>query len=467
MPAQRIPRHRPAGPGRATGLERGLCVARTRLDARLDRLGIHGTLARDALGAAVVALVSVLVVYALLDPFAELLEMRPAGVGERSLILGLVAAQALALVIRRAAPMACLAVVAGFQVALIAVLPTDVSLNGAAPLIAAYTVGAVLPPRRALRAAGAVLLLQAAAVVLARTLVNPAVRAVLEAPVQPGEAMLGGSAVVGSVVTGSVVTAAGTVLLGVTAAAVGAWVRLRREQLADTEERLVADLERQRARADAAAAAERSRIARELHDIAAHHLSGLVVQASAAERLVDADPEAAKEMMRSVRAQGRRTLDNLRTAVGVLRDTGAITASGDDAGAPVPGLAVLEDLLEEARAAGATIELSRTGQPRELSPIADVSAYRIIQEALANARRHAPGAAIRVAVHHDARSVLIDVVNGAGTAPAAPSGGGFGLIGMRERVAMLGGSLEAGPGPDGGWRVRAHLPEARASAGQR
>lgn len=133
------------------------------------------------------------------------------------------------------------------------------------------------------------------------------------------------------------------------------------------------------------------------------------MQASAAERLVDPDPEAAKEMMRSVRAQGRRTLDNLRTAVGVLRDSGAIAESGgDDAGAPVPGLAVLDGLLEDARSAGA-----------------------------------------------------------APAAPAAASTRGFGLIGMRERVALLGGSLEAGPGPDDGWQVRAHLPDARTPVEQR
>lgn len=427
-----------------------------RLDARLDRIGIRGIPARDAAGALVLALASVAVLYPLIGPLAGSLGLAPAGNGERALILGLVAAQALTLAVRRTLPVTCLAVVAAFQVALIAVLPADVSVYGAAPLVAAYTVGTRVAPRRLAWAAGSVLVLQAIAVALALAFVHPVLRAGLRAPAGTPGPPLG--------LSDLALPAIATILLGVAAAASGAWMALRREQVAAAQSRLAADVEEQKVRADAAAAAERSRIARELHDIAAHHLSGLVVQASAAERLVDADPEAAKETIRSVRAQGRRTLDNLRTAVGVLRDSGALADTGpDDGGAPVPGLSVLAVLVQDARAAGDTLEVRIDGEPRELSPIADISAYRIIQEGIANARRHAPGTPVEVTVRYDAHSVAIDVVNGPCSTAASSSvrGGGFGIVGMRERTAMLGGALEAGPTPDGGWRTHARLPDSR------
>ena len=241
-------------------------------------------------------------------------------------------------------------------------------------------------------------------------------------------------------------------------AGIGAAVRRRRRHTAALlarAERLEAERE---ARDRAAAAEERGRIARELHDIAAHDLSAIVVQAGAADRLVDGDPVAAKAVLSAIRGQGRETLAALRQVVGILRD--------DDGGgrAPQPGLARLGDLVGGARDAGMTVALDRHGTPRPLPAMADLAAYRVVQEALTNARRHAPGAPVAVRVGWG-DGVELDVRSGPPAGPPvaedAAAGGGHGLVGMRERVRRAGGTLSAGPEPDGGWRVRAWLPAGR------
>nr|WP_228506793.1 histidine kinase [Frigoribacterium sp. VKM Ac-2530] len=181
-------------------------------------------------------------------------------------------------------------------------------------------------------------------------------------------------------------------------------------------------------------------MARELHDIAAHHLTGLVVQAGAAERLVDVDPERAKESLRSVRSQGRETLDSLRSIVGILRET------GDDATgtAPVPGLRDVGGLVAAARAAGTVVDERVEGELPTLAPLADVTAYRTVQEALANARRHAPGAGVQLTTTVRQGRLVVVVENAVPRGPASSAPAGYGLVGMRERAALVGGLLEAG-----------------------
>ena len=199
---------------------------------------------------------------------------------------------------------------------------------------------------------------------------------------------------------------------------------------------------------------ERTRIARELHDIVAHSMSVMVVQAGAAEQVVDDDPARAREALRQIRRTGTGALGEMRRLVGVLRDP-------DESGllAPQPGLAGLEALVEDARAVGLPITLDVSGEPRELPAGLDLAAYRIVQEALTNVRRHAPSAtAVSVDVHFGDDDLRIEVVDdGPG---AGSTDGGHGLIGMRERVQLYGGRLRAAALPERGFRVSADLPLA-------
>ena len=259
--------------------------------------------------------------------------------------------------------------------------------------------------------------------------------------------------------------AAGFLLLLYAGAALGGMaVAARRRYTELLHEQAAGRAAQERGRVQAAVTAERSRMARELHDIAAHHLSGLVVQAAAAERLVDRDPEAAKEATRAVRAQGKETLANLRAVVGVLRDSDpepARTGGHDidpEAGAPVPGLAVLDALVDAARASGDELDVTVRGQPYFLPPLADITAYRVLQEALANARQHAAGGPVRVVWDWAPSEVRLEVAN---PLPDRPTGvrlrPGYGLVGMRERAQLSGATLEAGP-VGGTWRVRLTVP---------
>jgi signal transduction histidine kinase len=229
----------------------------------------------------------------------------------------------------------------------------------------------------------------------------------------------------------------------------GALVRRRRAHTAALTAR-AETLEAERAERDAAATAEeRGRIARELHDIAAHDLSAIVVQAGAADRLVSGDPDAARAVLRSIRGQGRDTLTALRALVGILRD--------DESGgrAPPPGLDRVGDLFAVARAAGMPLTTLITATGRLTRP-ADLAAYRVVQEALANARRHAPGAPVTVSIGGDP-GVRLEIRNPLGATTAA--GDGHGLAGMRERIRQAGGTIRAGPdGAD--WAVVVTLPAA-------
>ncbi|WP_369211902.1 sensor histidine kinase [Streptomyces flavofungini] len=206
---------------------------------------------------------------------------------------------------------------------------------------------------------------------------------------------------------------------------------------------------------------ERARIARELHDVVAHHMSVITVQADSAPYRLDGLPEAAREEFGSIAASARESLTEMRRLLAVLRSEGA---HGEKA--PQPGLDRLPHLVEATVRAGIPIEMSRPElailrQLADVSPAVDLSAYRIVQEALSNVMRHAPGARTSVTVSLDDQYLLVLVVNGPSAEPPAPlegSGTGHGLVGMRERVRLVGGTVDAGPLPDGGFRVAARLP---------
>jgi signal transduction histidine kinase len=207
-----------------------------------------------------------------------------------------------------------------------------------------------------------------------------------------------------------------------------------------------------------AVAAERAAIARELHDVVAHHMSVMVVQAGAARAVGARDPAATAEALRQIEASGRTGLAEMRRLLEVLK------AEEDGNGrAPQPGLARLGELLDAMRASGLPVEAVVEGTPRPLPPGVDLSAYRIVQEALTNALRHAGGASARVVVRYEPDAVELEIGDhGPGPLEASPASGGQGLIGMRERVQLFGGELVAGPRPGGGFVVLARLPSEPA-----
>ncbi|RAY15700.1 sensor histidine kinase [Actinomadura craniellae] len=215
--------------------------------------------------------------------------------------------------------------------------------------------------------------------------------------------------------------------------------------------------QRRRHRDAEAVLTERQRIARELHDVVAHHMSMIAIQAEASPYTVPELPDRTRQDLAEIRATALAALTEMRRILGVLRSE---DAAGDTA--PQPGLGRLNDLVEGARATGLTIESAVAGRPRPLPPGLDLSAYRIVQEALSNAMRHAPGSRVQVEVGYDRAALRLRVVNSAppaGPTPRPhPAGGGHGVIGMRERAAMLGGELTAGPTPQDGFAVAAVLP---------
>jgi len=202
-----------------------------------------------------------------------------------------------------------------------------------------------------------------------------------------------------------------------------------------------------------AVAAERAAIARELHDVVAHHMSVMVVQAGAARAVGESDPAAASAALRQIETSGRTGLAEMRRLLGILK------AEGDgDGRAPQPGLADLGELLDSMRATGLAVEAVVAGSTRPLPPGVDLSAYRIVQEALTNALRHAGGASARVLVRYEPAALELEIADDGLGPPDGPSTQGQGLIGMRERAQLFGGAFEAGPRPGGGFLVRARLP---------
>ncbi|MYV96792.1 sensor histidine kinase [Streptomyces sp. SID3343] len=202
---------------------------------------------------------------------------------------------------------------------------------------------------------------------------------------------------------------------------------------------------------------ERNRIARELHDVVAHHMSVISIQAQVAPHLVDNPSEELKENLAGIRQNAVEALTELRRVLGVLRSED--TPSERARHAPQPTLGRLDELLDNVRGAGLTVTSESTGAPHPLPPGVELSAFRIVQEALSNAMRHAPGAHVRVGIGYRPSGVTVRVANTAPARPVPPSPGpGHGLLGMRERAAMLGGELAAGTTSDGGWEVTAILP---------
>lgn len=203
-----------------------------------------------------------------------------------------------------------------------------------------------------------------------------------------------------------------------------------------------------------AVAEERARIAREMHDVVAHNVSVMVVQASAARRMIDHDPERAREALTSVEQTGREALSEMRRMLDVLRSEGEGATL-----APQPSINELEGLLDLAREAGLDVDLEVEGERRRVSSSVDLSTFRIVQEALSNTIKHGHAAHAHVRLRFTDEAMEVDVIDdGHGAAPQETNGRGQGLVGMQERVAMLGGSFEAGYGANGGFKVRATLP---------
>ena len=205
-------------------------------------------------------------------------------------------------------------------------------------------------------------------------------------------------------------------------------------------------------RASAAAAEERARMARDLHDVIAHSVGVMVVQAGAARVALGDGDSHARSALEQVEDTGRQALAELRRLLGILR-----TDDGAAARAPQPSLAGIGALVEQVRAAGLPVELTLEGERRSVPPGVELAAYRIVQEALTNALKHAGPAKASVRIAFTPRALELEIADDGAGAPS-PDGGGHGLAGMRERAALYGGQVEAGVIPGGGFRVRARLP---------
>jgi len=242
-------------------------------------------------------------------------------------------------------------------------------------------------------------------------------------------------------------------------AVVGRFVRYQREQSRRLQE-LTRQLERERELNVARAVAdERARIARELHDVVAHTISVVAIQADAADAVLDADPARARGPLETIRRSAAEALTEMRRLLAVLR-------TDEPAGelAPSPGLGELPGLIDRARASRVQVTLEVTGQARPVPASLDLSAYRIVQEALTNVAKHAPGAPASIVLDWGQDALAIEIRNpGPSLERADTNGTGHGLIGMRERVRMLGGEFNAGPATGGGFLVSAILPYSERS----
>jgi signal transduction histidine kinase len=376
----------------------------------------HNPLLADGLLAALVVLAAVEPTVATVGPEIGDLPVRPAD----ALALALVLLQAAPLLVRRRWPAACLAVAgAGFVARELLAYPT--SFAGVALYVALYSVGAYRVGSRIPVALAAVAAYAALAVALHE---------------------LGSPQQLPDFVAFALVLAA---VWGV-----GSVVRRWRAQ----------EVQRRQEAAERATAAERARIARELHDVVTHHVTAMVVQADAAQFVIDAAPDRAAQGLTAIAGTGRRALTELRALLDVLEATGE-----DPAPAAAPTLRTLPDLVEHARQSGQPVELVETGAARPLPVDAELAAYRVVQEALTNAMKYAAGSRTVVRVEHAPSGVRIDVASGAASTTAtsaarSPGSGGRGLPALRDRVHRLGGELAAGPADDGGFRVRARIPSA-------
>ena len=347
------------------------------------------------------------------------------------------AAEGLALVLWRSRPLVCQALVWSAEVATSLLLPAGYVASGYGQLVVSFSMGMRFPLRRT------------AAALTALSLAYSAVDNWRDPPEQWQLAM-----------TRVLVTLAACLLpmLGGAALASSRRYEHSRQEL----------LRREHGRQlEVALIQERRRLAGELHDVAAHHLAGIVVQAAALERLIDRDPLTARDAAQQLRRQAKETLSGLRSVVGLLR-------SDKEAEESSPGLHDLPELINSTWALGVDIELldggilsggddeADVGDALILSPLADSAVFRVAQQAISNALQHAPGSPITVEVKRLETALELTVLNGPAHRPSTdPGGGGTGLTVMRERTDAVGGSLQAGPVEGGGWRVRLVLPLAR------
>jgi signal transduction histidine kinase len=230
------------------------------------------------------------------------------------------------------------------------------------------------------------------------------------------------------------------------------WLSARRQAEVEHQSAQLSQSQEQNTRG--AIVAERLRIARDLHDVVAHHVSVMGVQAGAARRVLDKDPDTARSALQTVEETARTAIGELRGLLGVLR---AEEAEPVDSHSASPGLDQLDDLVSHARAAGLEVRHGVYGEPRPVPDGVALSAYRVVQEALTNVVKHAGARSAEVRVRYLDNALEVEVTDD-GHGSKRTSSGGFGLVGMRERVAVHGGELEAGPRRDAGYRVRASLP---------
>ena len=360
------------------------------------------------------------------------------------------AAEGLALVLWRSRPLVCQALVWSAEAVTLLLLPATYVASGYGQLVVSFGMGMRFPLRRTAAALTALSLAYSAVdnwrdppnqweLAMTRVLVN------LAACLLP---MLGGAALASS----------------------RRYEHSRQELLRREHGRQL----------EVALIQERRRLAGELHDVAAHHLAGIVVQAAALERLIDRDPQTARDAAQQLRRQAKETLSGLRSVVGLLRSDEEVEES-------TPGLRDLPELVASTRALGVDIDLfddgllgdepggattrsTSSGAPSRdtaaripvLSQRADTAVFRVAQQAISNALQHAPGAPITVELRRAEDSLELSVLNGSARRPSTdPGGGGTGLTVMRERTDAVGGVLQAGPVEGGGWRVRLVLPLAR------
>jgi signal transduction histidine kinase len=347
-------------------------------------------------------------------------ETRPAGIWA----YGLIGMQTLPLIWRRRAPVPVLAItVLGFLIDRGLNYPASWAVFGVT--VAMYTVGALVEPRRSLLIGGVTI-----DIVLLWTLVG-----IFVYDVEPLALV-------------SEIAFLGFPLL------LGRETYHRQQRMIELESRAVrAELEREQ-RAAEAVIQERARIARELHDVVAHEITVMTVQAAGARRVLESRPGEAAAAMQSAENAGHRALTEMRRLLGMLR------TADPAATAPQPGLSALDSLVEQMELAGLPVAVKVEGTKRPLPAGIDLNAYRIIQESLTNTLKHGgPNATAQVALKYDESSLYVEATDdGRGAAAAVGRNGGQGLLGMHERVALLDGSLTAGPRPGGGYRVSARIP---------
>jgi signal transduction histidine kinase len=347
--------------------------------------------------------------------------------GSRPAVSAFYALTALALVFRRRHPLAVLFFIAAVDLVQFVSIGASAGNGALLPgLVAGYSVGAYCDLPAAY--AGVV---AAVAIGVGHELANP------------------------NLPTGrTVVRASAWNLTFVAAWLLGAYLRTRRLYVAELRDRAARAEHEREERARRAVADERARIARELHDSIAHGVSVMVVQAEAAEEVLIADPPAARGALHKVQGTGREALGELRRLVGILR-----SPDGDAELVPQPGIASLDRLVDHVRDAGLPTEVRIEGEPRQLPPGIDLSAYRIVQEALTNVLKHAQASLANVVIGYTHDSLMLEITDD-GRGAGAVNGSGHGLTGMRERVALYDGELQAATREEGGFLVRARLPVA-------